>query len=85
MDKKYAETAQQQLNNELLQQTKIVIKLLINFAQKWCGERDSNPRTPTRQPPQGCAFDLAWQPPHVCAARSNITCKPEIKSYPDKP
>jgi hypothetical protein len=33
------------------------------FENKWCGERDSNPRTPTRQPPQGCAFDLAWQPP----------------------
>ncbi len=34
------------------------------LCQKWCGERDSNPRTPTGQPPQGCAFDLAWQPPH---------------------
>ena len=30
-----------------------------------CGGWDSNPRTPTRQGPQPCAFDLAWQPPHT--------------------
>gem|GEM_PF-4273337 len=24
-----------------------------------------NPRTPRRQAPQACAFDLAWQPPHL--------------------
>ncbi len=29
-----------------------------------CGGRDSNTRTPTRQGPQPCAFDLAGQPPH---------------------
>jgi hypothetical protein len=36
-----------------------------SFPKLWCGEWDSNPRTPTGQPPQGCAFDLAWQPPHT--------------------
>jgi len=25
---------------------------------KWCGEWDSNPRTPTGQAPEACAFDL---------------------------
>lgn len=29
----------------------------------WCGGWDSNPRIPAEQPPQGCTFDLAWQPP----------------------
>ena len=29
-----------------------------------CGGWDSNPRTPERQEPRSCAFDLAWQPPH---------------------
>src|SRR5437867_2875850 len=29
----------------------------------WCGGWDSNPRTPTGQGPEPCAFDLAWQPP----------------------
>src|SRR5213593_2327389 len=27
----------------------------------WCGGWDSNPRTPTGQGPEPCAFDLAWQ------------------------
>src|SRR2546430_13003954 len=29
----------------------------------WCGGWDLNPRTPTGQGPEPCAFDLAWQPP----------------------
>ena len=29
----------------------------------WCGGWDLNPRTPTGQPPQGCAVGLAWRPP----------------------
>src|SRR5439155_17722449 len=28
-----------------------------------CGGWDLNPRTPTGQGPEPCAFDLAWQPP----------------------
>ena len=35
----------------------------------WCGGWDSNPRTPMGQPPQGCAFDLAWQPPRLAVSR----------------
>ena len=31
---------------------------------EWCGEWDSNPRTPTGQAPEACAFDLARRPPH---------------------
>src|SRR5690606_19914003 len=30
---------------------------------------DSNPRTPARQGPQPCAFDLAWQPPPMVLMR----------------
>src|SRR5439155_5187155 len=30
---------------------------------KWCGGWDLNPRTPTGQGPEPCAFDLSWQPP----------------------
>src|SRR2546427_6026872 len=29
----------------------------------WCGGWDLNPRTPTGQGPEPCAFDLSWQPP----------------------
>src|SRR5436189_6283283 len=29
----------------------------------WCGGWDLNPRTPTGQGPEPCAFDLTWQPP----------------------
>lgn len=32
---------------------------------KECGERDSNPWTPTRLDPKSSAFDLARQSPHV--------------------
>src|SRR5207245_3630453 len=28
-----------------------------------CGGWDLNPRTPTGQGPEPCAFDLSWQPP----------------------
>ena|SRR2546425_2770464 len=31
----------------------------------WCGGWDLNPRTPTGQGPEPCAFDLSWQPPRV--------------------
>jgi hypothetical protein len=34
-----------------------------NLPFKWCGGWDLNPRTSTGQPPQGCAFGHAWQPP----------------------
>ena len=48
------------------------------FAEQ-CGGWDLNPRTPTGQPPQGCAFDLAWQPPlRACPFISRFTV--EIKS-----
>src|SRR5438093_9506903 len=30
---------------------------------QWCGGWDLNPRTPTGQGPEPCAFDLSWQPP----------------------
>ena len=34
-----------------------------NIVKQWCGGWDLNPRTSTGQPPQGCAFGHAWQPP----------------------
>src|SRR5213594_4540963 len=34
-----------------------------NGPVKWCGGWDLNPRTPTGQGPEPCAFDLSWQPP----------------------
>ncbi len=34
-----------------------------NLPVNWCGGWDLNPRTPAGQPPQGCAFGHAWQPP----------------------
>src|SRR5438874_11869735 len=36
-----------------------------NGPVKWRGGWDLNPRTPTGQGPEPCAFDLSWQPPHA--------------------
>ncbi len=58
-----------------------------------CGGRDSNTRTPTRQGPQPCAFDLAGQPPHwgffyYCALERSEThtwiepCKVQLWQQP---
>jgi hypothetical protein len=40
----------------------------------WCGRWDSNPRTPTGQEPQSCAFDLAWQLPRETGQKRLNTC-----------
>ena len=37
----------------------------------WCGGWDLNPRTPTGQGPEPCAFDLSWQPPRA-GERKNL-------------
>jgi hypothetical protein len=46
------------------------VEVLSNFSQlqlnkktEKCGGWDSNPRTPARQGPKPCSFDLAWRPP----------------------
>src|SRR5437879_613208 len=44
----------------------------------WCGGWDLNPRTPTGQGPEPCAFDLSWQPPRErkkeCAFDKRLSC-----------
>ena len=49
------------------------------LASFWCGEWDSNPRTPTGQAPEACAFDLAWLSPHSLLAI--LVEKLKINSY----
>ncbi len=39
--------------------------LAVTGVTGWCGGWDLNPRTPTGQEPQSCAFDQAWLPPPV--------------------
>ena len=45
---------------------------------KWCGGWDLNPRTPTGQGPEPCAFDLSWQPPRE---RETGICFDKCLSY----
>src|SRR5256712_6186049 len=44
----------------------------------WCGGWDLNPRTPTGQGPEPCAFDLSWQPPRE---RETGICFDKCLSY----
>src|SRR2546427_13288633 len=48
------------------------------FRKKWCGGWYLNPRTPTGQGPEPCAFDLSWQPPRErkkeCAFDKCLSC-----------
>src|SRR2546428_1493981 len=51
---------------------------IIEIRLMWCGGWDLNPRTPTGQGPEPCAFDLSWQPPRE---RETGICFDKCLSY----
>ena len=53
---------------------------VLDLPVKWCGGWDLNPRTPTGQGPEPCAFDLAWQPPLEVEKHKLCFIKPSNRS-----